>query len=408
MAIGDIIVGIDIDYSKVSLMVAKIDNFNQLQELAKFQIDCKPYDKNELNPNVLIPVLEDLVMDAEDETGLKINSTYVTIPGEFVNVIQKEVTKNTNDKMSGITSKDIGAAMQEIVATPISSSQEMIDINIDRFILDNNEIVKDPLNKQSEKLTLLAQVITADRKYVNNLKGIFRQAKLNIDTLAPIPLIDKGFYLEANELNENIMIIDVGENSTEIGIFLGSSFVYSDTFKVGGKNITNNIAYVYRTSLEESEKLKQTYNLALKSYIEKDYNVQLSTSLLEGEQPVIKISNIVEIIEASVEDIFNRINREVKKTGLKEYINGIILCGDGITNLIKSDIVCTVAFNTPVKFATNKNILTTDKDYFRVYGLLKYFSSKQFARKISSNVGVKTEENVVIKILNKIKEFFYS
>ena len=239
------------------------------------------------------------------------------------------------------------------------------------------------------------------------MKKIFDEAKLVIDTFASDAFVDRVFYLEGNELNENVLVLNVQENETEAGIFLGNSYVYSNTFKFGGNDITNNISYINGISYEEAEKLKQTYNLALKSYIENDNNIQLTTSM-SNEQNIIKISNIVEIIEASIEDMFMKVNKEIKRTGLKDYVNGIILCGSGISSIMKSDVICKVVFNLPVKYATSKNLYAIEEEYYRLYGLLKYFSVKPYAKKVSSNVSMKTNENILNKVLNKVKEFFYS
>lgn len=407
MAIGDIIVGVDVSYSKVSLLMGKVDNFNQIQIIVKTSKECRPYENNEINPNVLIPALEDVVREAEEESGLKIYSTYVSIPGDKTNIIHGEVTKSTNDKMSGVTIRDVIGTIIETTAIQVPENQVIIDIIPDKFRLDNNVVVKDPLNKKSESITLLSQVITSEKRYIENLKKIFDEAKLVIDTFASDAFVDRVFYLEGNELNENVLVLNVQENETEAGIFLGNSYVYSNTFKFGGNDITNNISYINGISYEEAEKLKQTYNLALKSYIENDNNIQLTTSM-SNEQNIIKISNIVEIIEASIEDMFMKVNKEIKRTGLKDYVNGIILCGSGISSIMKSDVICKVVFNLPVKYATSKNLYAIEEEYYRLYGLLKYFSVKPYAKKVSSNVSMKTNENILNKVLNKVKEFFYS
>ena len=44
---------------------------------------------------------------------------------------------------------------------------------------------------------------------------------------------------------------------------------------LGGNNITNDIAYVLQISIEEAERLKRQYGLALKSYINNDNEIML-------------------------------------------------------------------------------------------------------------------------------------
>ena len=73
------------------------------------------------------------------------------------------------------------------------------------------------------------------------------------------------------------MVLDIGAGNTEIGIFNGSTFVYTNTISLGGDNITSDISYVLNISNEEAEKLKRQYGLALKSFIDNDNNIVLNT-----------------------------------------------------------------------------------------------------------------------------------
>lgn len=60
------------------------------------------------------------------------------------------------------------------------------------------------------------------------------------------------------------MILDIGAGNTEIGIFEGSSFVYTNTIPLGGNNISNDISLVLNISEEESRKIKKTIWTSIK------------------------------------------------------------------------------------------------------------------------------------------------
>ena len=67
----------------------------------------------------------------------------------------------------------------------------------------------------------------------------------------------RNLILDTNELNDNIMLLDIGAGNTEIGVFYGSSYIYTNTINLGGDNITNDIEYVLNITDEEAEKLKK-------------------------------------------------------------------------------------------------------------------------------------------------------
>ena len=72
--------------------------------------------------------------------------------------------------------------------------------------------------------------------------------------------------LDGNELNDNVMLLDIGAGNTDIGVFEGLSFSYTNTIPLGGDSITNDIALVLNISEEEADRLKHQYGLALKSF----------------------------------------------------------------------------------------------------------------------------------------------
>lgn len=411
MAIGDIIVGIDVSYSKVSLTIGKVDNFEQIQIIATSYKPCRPYDENgDFNEEELVPALIDVLTEAENKSDLKIESAYVTIPGEISNVVHTQIEKVTKDKNVGITIEDVVGAIIEAGTITVSPAETIIDIIPDKFLLDNGLMYSNPIGKKSNNLKLLAEVVTANTEYIRKMQRVFKKAELEIDGFAPVVLVDRTFYLEPSELKKNILLINTREKTTEIGVFFENSFIYTNTINAGGYSITNDIAYILDVSLEEAEKLKHDYGLALKSYIENDNNILLSTSRSNMLNPTrtVKKSDVVEIIEARTSDTFIKINKDIKDTGLKGYIDKVVLSGDEITNIDKSDVVCRVEMNLESKFASNKLIGTIEPKFHDSYALIKYFASKPYAKTVSSSIGEKTKESLIKIILEKVKDFFYS
>ena len=73
---------------------------------------------------------------------------------------------------------------------------------------------------------------------------------------------------------------------------------------------------------------------------------------------VIKSSELIEIMEARIEEIFSIINKDITNQGIKSRINNVILTGQGITNINKSDVAGKIALNIPVKISTGRAVST--------------------------------------------------
>ena len=277
-----------------------------------------------------------------------------------------------------------------------------------QFILDNGKIVEDPVGNLSSTFTLKANNILADKDYVKELAGIFKKVSVEIDGLVPIVLAERSLVLDTNELNDNILLLDIGAGNTDVGVFEGASFLYTNTIAVGGNNITNDIAVVLNISLEEAERLKRQYPLALKSFIDNDSVIVLNTYKGEDKNKSIKSSELIEIIEARVEEIFALVNKDLMSKGLKSKINNVVLTGQGITNINKSDVAGKIILNIPVKIATGRAISTINQEYRTAFSVVKYVAAKPFARTVSSSIDTKTDHNFFGKLIEKVKDFFYS
>jgi len=409
LAIGDVIVGIDIGTSKVSSVIAEINNFNQLEIIAIAECKCFGMKKTKItDEDEIASAIGKTISEVEAQGNIKINSAYVTIPGKYVQIVQNSIVKEARDKFAGITSKDINSAMLQLRDIDLPDDKVVIDLIKNQFILDNGRTVEDPVGALSSTVTVTGQVILADKDYVRQLTSIFKKANIEIDGIIPNVLAERSLILDVNEMNDNVMILDIGAGNTDIGVFNGSNFVYANTIPLGGDNITNDIAQVFYISEEEADRLKKQYALALKSFIDNDTDIMLTTYKGDERNKVIKSSELIEVIEARVEEIFSLVNKQITSLGIKSNINNVILTGQGITCISKSDVAGKIVLNIPVKIATGRMISTVKPAYRSSYALVRYVSSRPYAKNVASKIDVKSNENFFKTILERIKEFFYT
>lgn len=409
LAIGDIIVGLDIGTSKVSAIVGEVNNFSQIEIISQTKCKCHGIQKGKIvdEDDISLSIAK-TIQDAEDEANLKIHSAYVTVPGKYITIVQNSIIKEVKDKYAGISVKDVGASIMQIKDIEIPEGKTIIDIVPECFILDNGEVVQDPVGCLSSNFTLQAQIILVDRDYMKKMNSIFKKAGIELDGMVPTTLAERNLVLDRNELNDNVMLLDIGAGNTEIGVFEGNKFIYTNTIPLGGDTIKRDIELVLNISEEEADKLKRQYGLALKSFIDNDNDIFLNTYKGEQKNKTIKSSELIEIIEARIEEMFSLINRDIINQGIKQRINNVILTGQGITNINKSDVAGKIALNIPVKISTGRLISTIKPSFRTSYALVRYVASKPFSKSVSSTIDVTTDENIFKTIIERIKEFFYS
>lgn len=409
MAIGDVIVGIDLGTSKVSAVIGEVNNFNQIEIIATAECKCFGMKKSKItDEEEVASAIAKTIGEVEQTASIAVKSAYVTIPGKYVTIVQNSIVKEPKDKFSGISSKDVNAAIMQLKDIDLPDDKVVIDMVVSEFIMDNGRVVKDPVGMLSSSFTVKGQVILAEKEYIRQLTNILKKVNLEIDGIIPNVLAERKLILDKNEFSDNVMILDIGAGNTDIGVFNGEAILYADTIPVGGDTITNDIATVFNISEEEADRLKRQYGLALKSFIDNDTDIMLNTYKGEERTKTIRSSELIEVIEARVSELFSLINKNVTKEGLKSNINTVVLTGQGITTISKSDVAGKIILNIPVKISTGRYISTIKPSYRSSYALVRYISSRPFARSVSSSIDMKTNENFFKTVLERVKEFFYT
>lgn len=409
MAIGDVIVGIDIGTSKVNSVIGEVNNFNQVEIIATAECKCFGMRKSKItDEEEVASAIAKTIAELEQVANLSINSAYVTILGKYVTIVQNSIVKEPKDKFAGISSKDVNSTIAQLKDLDIPDDKVVIDMVVSEFTLDNGKIVDDPVGMLSSSFTVKGQVILADKEYVRKLTNIFKKINIEIDGIIPNVLAERKLILDKNELKDNIMILDIGAGNTDIGVFNEEAIVYTNTIPLGGDTITSDIAMVFNISEEEADRLKKQYGLALKSFIDNDTEIMLNTYKGEERTKIIKSSELIEVIEARITEIFSLINKDVTKEGIKSNINNVILTGQGITTISKSDVAGKIILNIPVKISTGRLISTIKPSYRSSYALVRYIASRPFTKSVSSSIDIKTNESFFKTLLERVKEFFYT
>ena len=166
MAIGDIIVGVDIGTSKVSTFVGEVNNFNQIEIICSTTSKCSAIKKGVIvDEEELSIAIAKTIKEVEEISNLTVNSAYTTIPGKYITIVQNSIVKEAKDKFAGISVRDVASAIIQVRDIEIPEDKELIDIVPDKFILEDGKTVEDPVGKFSSNFTLTAQIILAEKDY---------------------------------------------------------------------------------------------------------------------------------------------------------------------------------------------------------------------------------------------------
>jgi len=200
----------------------------------------------------------------------------------------------------------------------------------------------------------------------------------------------------------------VGGGVTDISMFQGKRLVFYDSIPVGGDHITNDIAIGLKISASEAEKIKRQYELALASLIKNDQEVSV-LDINENKKKNVKISEIVEIIEARVFEIFSLCRNQLVKADLgKNTGRNVVLTGGGISYIDGNKQLAQEVFGLPVRVASLNQPGAMKAEYVTASGIIKYVANLRKGGSIASAMKLKKAGNTSFwtDIINKIRKMF--
>lgn len=404
MAIGDIIVGIDIGTSKVCCCLGQINKFNQVEILNSSSVACEGLKKGRIvSQEAVARAIRFAVSDIEATQDFIIKSAYVNIVGNYVSVFKTRYSVKLEDKYAGVSQKDIDEIIKSVGKLEVPEGQQIIDVVPSKFITDSR-ITDDPIGIFTNFLEAELDVIIADKNVVKTIGMVMQKAGLQIDGIVTNGFAMKDIVLSEEEKAEGVLLLDIGAGNVDISVFKDNGILYADSIPVGGDTITNDISIGLEISYQEADKLKKQYGLSRVAYIDNDYSITLSTYTGEEKNKTVKCSELVEIMEARVEEIFSLIKQRIEENGLGNAIYSCVISGQGINSINKSEKTAEEILKVPVRFGNSKTANLIKPECVGAYGIVKYVSNI----KHNKNIGSKIQEDVDQTFFENIVQSFKS
>ena len=397
MAIGDIIVGIDIGTSKVCCCLGQINKFNQVEVLNTASVACDGLKRGKIvSPDAVSRAIRFAVSDIEATQDFMIKSAYVNIVGSYVSIFKTKYSIKLADKYAGVTQKDIDDIIRNVGQIEVPEGKQIIDIVPSRFITESRT-TEDPIGIFTSTLEAELDVIIADKEVVKTIGLAMQRAGLMMDGIVVNGFAMKDIVLTDEEKENGVLLLDIGAGNVDISVFKNNGIVYTDSIPVGGDTITNDIAIGLEISHQEADKLKRQYGLSKVKYIDNDYSITLATYTGEEKTKTIKCSELVEIIEARVED--NKVTN---------IPMSCVITGQGINSINKAEKTAEEILKYTVRYGTLKTANLIKPDVAGAYGIVKYISNIKHSKNIGSRIQLIEEQTFLDNVLQSVKSLFGS
>jgi cell division protein FtsA len=410
--VSDWIISIDIGTSNVCALIGKVNKYSQIEIAGRGMAPCSGLKKG-----VIVDIestaasIRKAVEEAESNANMRIDSAYVNIHGMHVNVVNNKSWMSINGRE--ITKDDLDDILRDVRDIDISEDRQLIDVIPRQFIIDGYDEITDPVGMVGTRLEVDADMLVGKITSVQNIIKSMERAEVKLDGIVAEAFAAAEICLTPDERDIGAVLLDVGGSITDISVFQGKRLVFYDSIPVGGDHITNDIAIGLRISSAEAEKIKRQFELALTSLIKNDQEISV-LDINENKKKNVKVSEVVEIIEARVYEIFSLCKNLLDKAEINiPQEGGVVMTGAGISYVDGCKQLAQEVFELPVRVIQAGQIPGVMKpEFVASAGMIKYVANIKKGGSRASEIKLKKQEkakgsgSIFGNILNFLKKMF--
>lgn len=343
------ILGIDIGSIKVCAAMAELNASGEIAIIAISCTESKGLKKGAItNIELAASSITAAVNDVLRIAGTNYDKVVVSISGKDIKSLDAKSVINIPDKEVNLN--QIERLMQDLCyRAKLDYEYEAIHVLPYNFKLDEQDNIEDPLGMSGSRLEVEAQIITANRASVVNLRKAIEKAGLKADNIVLCGYASSISTLNDDERQLGAVLIDMGGATCNLVVHSGNSLRYNDFLGVGSASITTDLSSVLHTPISKAEEVKLKVGV-----LKREGNTIISLPDIgdETQSRDISIDTIIQVIFARVDETLRLLAEMLSRSEYAHLINaGVILTG-GMTKLESIREVASSVFDRmPVRIA---------------------------------------------------------
>ena len=366
-----IIASLDIGTSTIKLIIGEFIK-NKLNILCTSEVPSKGMKKGLIyRRDELIPVLKETFHKAEEMLGIPVKEVVLSIPAYYTEARMSEGSSTITSEDHVITHQDLIRAMHAASYNQIGEDEELISILPTTYKVDN-DIVKNPINMIGKKLSLKAVLITAPKSSVIDFLKVLETIGIKVIDVVTSSLGDYASNRFKESGSKFGAIINIGEETTTVSVFNKGILTRAEVIELGGANIDNDIAYIYKITKKDARELKESVGLACSDQARKEEKVTLTDRL--GEEVTINQLDLSEIIESRLREILELAKKQINLLTKRE-IEYIIITG-GSSEIGDFNNLLDKVFTKPHILGKIDIVGARNNKFSTTLGIIKYYNGR--------------------------------
>ncbi|MGL4524580.1 MAG: cell division protein FtsA [Spirochaetia bacterium] len=327
----NLLVSLDLGSADYKLAVAYIHSDRQLELIALKSHPSKGLKKGAvLNMEACVTSLKELFDETETEIGLNIDIVHAAYTGENIDALNSHGVAATGLRGRGrpITRQDKEQVIAAAQAIVIPQDRSIAHIFPLRYMVDNQEMVKEPLNMVGVRLEAEAHIIVTPTTLLDHLNLAISRTGRQVADFMYSPIALGEAILSKEEKERGTILIDLGLSTTKITYYQYGEPYYNFVLPIGSHALTLDLAYMLQISEEIAEDMKMRHGCAHKPLLDREEFAYIPGSSDRNSESI-SLYYICDVLTARLTDMYSVAQKEINESGWLQRARGIVLGGAG-------------------------------------------------------------------------------
>ena len=327
---ANVVVALDIGTTKVCAIAGRKTEHGKIEVLGVGKVESVGVLRGVVsNIEKTVNAIMDAIGEAERRSGMKIKVVNVGIAGQHIKSLQHRGILVRDNVHEEISQKDIDRLIQDMHKLVLPPGDKIVHVIPQEYIVDNEQGIIDPIGMSGIRLEANFHIITGQIAASKNIFKCVEKTGLNVTSLTLEPIASAAAVLSQEEKEAGVALVDIGGGTTDLAIFHEGIIRHTSVVPFGGNVVTKDIKEGCKVMQHQAELLKVKFGAALADEIYD--NRMITIPGLKGREPKeISEKNLALIIQSRVEEIFDHIYWEIRRSGYEnKLIGGVVLTGGG-------------------------------------------------------------------------------
>ncbi len=234
-----------------------------------------------------------------------------------------------------VSEQDVGRVLAACDVPDFGEHREVLHAHPVNFAIDHRTGMADPRGHVGNRLAADMHLVTIDTQAVQNLLYCIKRCDLELAGIASSAYVSGIAALVEDEQELGAACVDMGGGATGISIFIKKHMIFTDSVRLGGDHVTNDIAKGLHVPMAVAERIKTYHGGVYATGMDDREMIEIGADSgdWDKDRRTVSRTELIGIIRPRVEEILEEVRAMLDAAGFDHLPSQQIVLTGGASQL---------------------------------------------------------------------------